>query len=140
MSSSPPPPPPPDAAEEPPPPPPDAVEEPPPPPPELPTDFSDAEGELLWQIMGVVNEQLLDSDPNAQVSADEVKEIQADALEKVFTMLSEDGGRSELVDYDRQFIKMRVHAMCQSILEPPPERRFAKLDRVRRRGLHFGAL
>jgi hypothetical protein len=76
----------------------------------------------------VLNEELMDCDPENQVSESEVRDIQIDVLDRVFGKMSKDG-RSELVDEDREFIKKRVRAMVRACL-PAIGRRFAKLDRV----------
>ena len=50
-------------------------------------------------------------------------------MQGVFGAMSTEG-RYTLIDADRAYIKSRVRAMCEYILQPPPERRFAKLERV----------
>ena len=122
-----------------PPPPPDddAEDSPPPPPPDDPptdprtdprTDFNDAEGETLWKIMQVVNEELMRSDPDDLVPAGSVKDMQLEVLEKVFGVMSKKK-RSELVEEDREFIRKRVGSLVWDCLHAPVLR-FAKLDRL----------
>ena len=121
-----------DGLDGPPPPPPDDPPPPPPPPPPAappPPDFSDAEGQALWKIMELINEELLESDEDVKLTAADVKDIQASVMQGVFGAMSTEG-RYTLIDADRAYIKSRVRAMCEYILQPPPERRFAKLERV----------
>ena len=108
----------------------------PPPPPDLadtaegvvpPPDLSDAEGAMLWAVLEVANEALMESDPNLQVTEGGVKDIQADVLEKVFGVM-EKQGRTELVEEDRAYIHRRVSALVAKALATG--RRFAKLDRI----------
>ena len=61
-----------------PPPPPDEEAARPPPPP-CP-DFNDEEGQALWRIVEVVNEELLECDPEALIGHSDVKEIQVCCL------------------------------------------------------------
>ena len=91
-------------------------------------DFDDEEGQLLWRIMETVNEQMLESDPDNDVSESDVKDIQLELLDRVFQVMS-NKGRKELSSDDRAFIKQRVGSMVRALL-PAPVRRFGKLDRV----------
>ena len=117
----------------PPPPPPETTtddEVPPPPPPSTSAgDFSDDEGKALWAIMTIINEQLLVSDPNDEVSGDDVKDIQVEVLSAVFGCMKREN-RSAVEDDDREFIRNKVVSMCWNYLHPPDKLRFAKLDRV----------
>ena len=76
-----------------------------------------------------INEELLESDEDVKLTAADVKDIQASVMQGVFGAMSTEG-RYTLIDADRAYIKSRVRAMCEHILQPPPERRFAKLERV----------
>ena len=135
-TESPPPPPPPDTAppeeEAPPPPPPDShpSESVAPPPPVNP-EFTDEEGQLLWSVMQVVNAELLESDPSYELSENDVKDIQAEVLGSVFTVMAS-ADRNEMNDQDRAFIKGRVRRMARQRLPnaAAPKRRFARMDRV----------
>ena len=83
----------------------------------------------MWRIMNVINEVLLDCDPNDQVPGAAVKDIQVEVLSGVFSAMS-DEKRSELIEDDYEFIRQRVRSMVWNSLNPAPERRFSKLDRV----------
>ena len=102
-----------DGLDGPPPPPPDDPPPPPPPPPAAPPppDFSDAEGQALWKIMELINEELLESDEDVKLTAADVKDIQASVMQGVFGAMSTEG-RYTLIDADRAYLKSRVRYPC----------------------------